>query len=125
MFLVGIFQWWYGSGWLRHLKLSYIGILRIADLFSIGLLLKTLFNPFRQISAAEVDGPLPVQMSAFFDRLFSRAIGGVVRTATIFIGLFVILVRVVWTLISMIIWSLLPILPIIGLFLWLSGVMPW
>ena len=122
MFLVGIFQWWYGDGWIRHLKRSYLGILRIADLFSIGLLIKTLFNPFRQISAAQVQGPLPVQLSAFFDRLFSRAVGSVVRLMTILIGLVVITLRVIWTLISMLIWTLLPLTPFIGFFMWISGV---
>ncbi len=41
-------------------------VLRTADFFSVGLLLKTLFNPFRQISAAPVGGDLSVQLSAFF-----------------------------------------------------------
>lgn len=122
MFLVGIFQWWYGAGWVRHLKRSYIGILRIADFFSIGLLLKTLFNPFKQISAAQVQGPLPVQFNAFLDRAFSRMMGSVVRTVTILVGLVVISLRALWTLISMIAWTLLPLTPVIGFVLWASGV---
>lgn len=122
MFLVGIFQWWYGSGWLRHLRRSYVGILRTADFFSIGLLLKTLFNPFKQISASNVQGGFPVQLSAFFDRLFSRAVGGVIRTLTIVVGLFAILLRTLWTAVSMLLWTVLPLTPIVGVLLWLSGV---
>lgn len=122
MFLVGIFQWWYGSGWLRHLRRSYVGILRTADFFSIGLLLKTLFNPFKQISASNVQGGFPVQLSAFFDRLFSRAVGGVIRTLTIIVGLFAILLRTLWTAVSMLLWTVLPLTPIVGVLLWLSGV---
>ena len=122
MFLVGIFQWWYGSGWLRHLRRSYVGILRTADFFSIGLLLKTLFNPFKQISASNVQGGIPVQLSAFFDRLFSRAVGGVIRTLTIIVGLFAILLRTLWTAVSMLLWTVLPLTPIVGVLLWLSGV---
>jgi hypothetical protein len=122
MFLVGIFQWWYGAGWRRHARLSGLGILRTADFFSVGLLARTLFNPFRQISAGRVDGPLPVQLSAFFDRLFSRVIGGIIRTGTIFIGLFVILLRSVWTLVSIVLWTLLPLFPVVGVVLWLGGV---
>ena len=80
MFLVGIVQWWYGEGWRRHARLSGLGILRMADFFSIGLLARTLFSPYRQISAGRVRGPLPVQLRAFADRLFSRVIGGVFRT---------------------------------------------
>jgi len=122
MFLVGIFQWWYGAGWLRHARRSYIGILRTADFFSLGLLAKTLFNPFRQISAGRVHGPLPVQLSAFFDRLFSRAIGGVIRSFMMLIGLVVITIRALWSLISIIFWTLLPLTPAAGLVLWLMGV---
>lgn len=86
MFLVGIFQWWYGNGLLQYIRQSFLGVLRTADFFSVGLLLKTLFNPFRQISAAPVGGDLSVQLSAFFDKMFSRVIGAVVRSMVIIIG---------------------------------------
>ena len=122
MFLVGIFQWWYGSGWLRHLKKSYTGILRTADFFSIDLLIRTLFNPFRQISASGSQGPFPVRFRAFLDRLFSRCIGAVFRTLAIVLGSIVISIRSVWVLASMIVWTLLPFLPVIGVALWLGEV---
>lgn len=123
MFLVGIFQWWYGSGWLRHLRRSYIGILRTADFFSIGLLLRTLFNPFKQISAnSGAQNTLPLQLSAFFDRLFSRLVGATIRSMTIIIGLVVISLRCLWVVASVFGWTLLPLTPVIGLVLWLSGV---
>lgn len=122
MFLVGIFQWWYGSGWLRHAKRSYVGILRISDFFSISLLLKTLFNPFKQISAGRVSGSFPVQLSAFFDRLFSRIVGGVIRLLTVFIGMMAILLRAAWAVMSITLWTLLPLTPLVGLWLWFSGV---
>lgn len=124
MFLVGMIQWWYGAGLWRHIKLSGLGILRTADFFSVGLLARTLFNPFRQISAGQVNGPLPLQLQAFFDRLFSRVIGFFVRSMVIICGLVVIVVRCAWTLVSIMIWVLLPILPLIGLILWQMGVAP-
>lgn len=121
MFLVGIFQWWYGAGWRRHVKRSYIGVLRTADFFSLGLLLKTLFNPFRQISAGNVNGPLPAQLSAWVDRLFSRAVGGTMRTFMLFFGMVVIALRSIWMLLSIVGWTLLPLTPVIGGVLWISG----
>lgn len=120
--MVGIFQWWYGRGWLQHLKRSYFGILRTADFFSLGLLARTLFNPFKQISASQVQGPLPVQLSAFFDRLFSRAVGGFIRFFVIIIGIVIIALRALWTLVSVILWSILPVTPAIGTALWMIGV---
>lgn len=119
---MGIFKWWYGEGWLKHLRASWLGILRTADFFSIGLLIKTLFSPFRQISAGQVSGALPVRLSAFFDRLLSRTIGGVMRSFLVIVGTVVILLRAVWTVISMAFWTLLPTTPIIGLILWQMGV---
>lgn len=119
--MVGIFQWWYGSGWLRHLKRSYVGILRTADFFSLGLLARTLFNPFRQISATGGEGSLPVKLSSFFDRLLSRSIGAFVRSMTMLIGLIAILARVFWTAISIIVWTLLPLTPVVGFVMWLAG----
>lgn len=95
----------------------------MADTFSIGLLLKTLFNPFKQISAADVKGGFPVQFQAFLDRLFSRAVGSVIRTFTIIIGLVAITVRALWMFFSVIIWALLPLTPVLGLVLWISGAM--
>lgn len=122
MFLVGIFQWWYGAGWLRHAKLSALGIVRTADFFSVDLLAKTLFNPFRQISAERASGSLQVVLQAFFDRLFSRAVGTVVRSLFILFGVVAIVLRCVWVIISITVWSLLPLTPIIGCMLWALGV---
>ena len=122
MFLVGIFQWWYGAGWVRHARRSYVGILRTADVFSLALLLKTLFNPFKQISAGGGGTSFPAQFQALVDRLFSRAVGATIRSLTILIGMAVISARAVWTLCSIALWTILPLVPLIGVALWLSGV---
>ena len=125
MFLVGIFQWWYGNGLLQYIRQSFLGVLRTADFFSVGLLLRTLFNPFRQISAAPVGGALSVQLSAFFDKLFSRAIGAVVRSMVIIVGILMILLRFLWMIVGVIMWLALPLMPFIGIILWQLGVSIW
>ena len=122
MFLVGIFQWWYGDGLSAQIRRVVLGVLRTADYFSIGLLLRTLFNPFRQISAGQVDGPLPVKFQAFFDRSFSRMVGAVVRTIVLLFGLVVIFVRIIWALLNVLVWLMIPMMPLIGLALWQMGV---
>lgn len=94
----------------------------MADFFSIGLLFRTLFNPFKQISAGSTHGSMPAQLSAFFDRLFSRVFGGFMRTLIIIVGIVAIVCRLVWTVFSVILWTLLPIMPIGGIVLWLTGV---
>ena len=125
MFLVGIFQWWYSNGLLQYIRQSFLGVLRTADFFSVGLLLKTLFNPSRQISAAPVGGDLSVQLSAFFDKMFSRVIGAVVRSMVIIIGILMILLRFLWMIVGIIMWLALPLMPFIGIILWQLGVSVW
>ena len=121
MFLVGIFQCWYGDGLLRYIRQSFLGVLRTADFFSVGLLLQTLFNPFRQISAAPVGGAMSVQLSAFFDKLFSRAVGTVVRSGVIIVGILMIALRFLWMILGIFLWLTLPIFPIISIVLWQMG----
>lgn len=123
MFLVGIFEWWYGTGLRGHLKQNFLAILRTADFFSVGLLLRTLFNPFRQISANNrSDGSLAEQIGAFTDRLFSRMIGSVVRTFMVIIGILVIILRTLLAGVMIFLWIILPFWPIVGIILWQMGV---
>lgn len=82
MFLVGIFSVVVWQWIVAICPTRFFGGFANGRLFSVGLLLKTLFNPFRQISAAPVGGAAPVQLSAFFDKLFSRAVGMVVRSCS-------------------------------------------
>lgn len=125
MAIVGIFWWWYGAGWkaaVRRVQSRLVGVL---DYFSIDLLLRTLFSPFRQISAGAVDGPLPVKLRAFFDKLLSRIIGAIVRTIVMIIGLVAIAIGLVLGLCVIVGWALVPLLPLVGLTLTLTGWMPW
>lgn len=121
MFLVGILSWWYGDGWQQRLHMIGSRIARTSDFFSIGLLVSTLFAPFRQISAGRVDGPLGVQMRALFDRLISRLIGALVRSFMIIAGLFVISFQAVCGGIVLAFWAIIPIFPVIGILMTVIG----
>lgn len=93
----------------------------VIDYFSIDLLIKTLFSPFRQISAGKVDGPLGVQFRAFADRLISRVIGAMIRLLLLLIGLIVIATQAVLGIVVLLGWAFVPLLPIIGLAVSLTG----
>jgi hypothetical protein len=95
------------------------------DYFSFDLLLKTLFAPFRQISAGRVRGPIGVQIRAWFDKLISRIIGGVVRSMVIVIGAVAMVVAAVIGLARIVLWPIVPLLPVIGFLLATSGWVPW
>lgn len=94
-----------------------------ADFFSIGLLVKTLFAPFRQISAgAAMGNSLDARLRAFGDRLFSRIIGAVIRTFIIILGVLALAAQAIFGLILAIIWPVIPVMPVACVFLTVIGV---
>lgn len=125
MVIIGMLSWWYTTGWkLRALRLRE-KVASTMDYFSIDLLLRTLFSPFRQISAGQVDGPLNVKMRAFFDRLISRMIGAMVRTFMIIIGVVGIFLHILMGSVTLLVWAFITLAPVIGFVLFISGWMPW
>jgi hypothetical protein len=125
MLLVGFLSWWYGAGWRGQISRIGGSLGRTADFFSIGLLAKTLFAPFRQISADATGDDISSRFRAWGDRLVSRAIGGFVRFFMIIFGLIALLLVLLLSLIRLILWPILLFLPIVGLILMLSLGTPW
>jgi len=125
MFILGIVSWWYGAGWRQRITFLRARLAGVMDFFSIDLLLRTLFAPFRQISAGNVQGPIAVQLRAFFDQLLSRVIGAIIRSFMIVMGLATILLTVVFGGLLVIAWAFVPLLPVIGIVLWCVGWTPW
>jgi hypothetical protein len=124
MFLVGILSWWYGDGWKYRAGLIRERLARTLDFFSISLLLQTLFSPFRQISAGKIRGPIGLQLRAFFDRLISRLIGAMVRSFMIIAGSLIIALHIVWGIVVMVCWAVIPLLPLAGILLFSIGWAP-
>lgn len=122
---LSLIRWWYGEGLLKQSYASQQNIAATVDYFSIPLLLKTLFSPFRQISAGGTRGPLGVQLRAWLDRLVSRCVGAAIRTLTIFVGVLMLAGSCVYAVLRLGGWLALPFLPAVGLVLMISGWMPW
>jgi hypothetical protein len=125
MFIVGLLSWWYGAGWQQRFTMLKERLAMTVDYFSIDLLAKTLFAPFRQISAGQVNGPLGVKMHAFFDRLISRVVGAMVRSTMIVMGVGAIFIHSLIGMITVIVWAFVPLLPLFGVMLFISGWIPW
>lgn len=117
-------SWWYRAGWRQRVMLVQERMVRTVDYFSIDLLLKTLFAPFRQISAGKINGSLAVKWRAFIDRTISRVIGFIVRIFIILIGCMTIVFYGLIGIITLILWSVIPLLPVIGFLLFISGWVP-
>lgn len=122
---MGILGWWYGTGWKQRASMVKERLAGLMDYFSLDLLLKTLFSPFRQISAEKTSGSLNVLMHAFFDRLISRMIGMMIRLVMIVIGTAAIIAYAIIGLLALVVWAFVPVLPMVGLVLFLMGWMPW
>ena len=121
LLFVELFRWWYVDGWKQQAKSVSMRIDGTMDYFSFSLLLKTLFSPFRQISAGGVDGTLQVKLRAFVDKLFSRIIGAVVRLLIMAAGLVALIVQIILSLTYLLLWELIPLLPVIGIVLVFVG----
>lgn len=117
MLAVSFLQWWYTRGWGIYFEGFRNRMSNLADFFSIGLLLKTLFSPFRQISSDEgsTTGGLSRAFSIFMDKLVSRVIGFIVRFLIIILGIVIMTTVLVLGLAFAIVWPCVPLLPLAGI----------
>lgn len=116
-------KWWYGRGWLWAWDRSVnIRIKEYAEAFSMKQLIKTWFSPFKQTYNNAQNGSIDLKVQAFFDNIVSRFIGTLARTVLIFVGLLAILVAFISGIVIIIVWPFVPLLPLAGIVLALSGV---
>lgn len=121
LLITELLRWWYGDGWRLRAKLVANRLDGTIDYFSVDLLIKTLFAPYRQISAGRVDGPLGVQFRVMVDKLFSRVIGAIIRLIILLIGAIAIGLQALFGMIVLAAWGVLPFLPIVGAVFALMG----
>lgn len=115
MVIFSLFSWWYTTGWLTLAQKCGAQLQGVLKFFSVGQLAGSLFAPFRQISAGRVQGPLNVQLQALGDRIFSRAIGAVVRSMLIVLGLIITVMAAAICVAFVVVWPFLPLAPFVGL----------
>ena len=124
MVLTEMLIWWYTKGWSVLLQKSKNTFSKITDFFSMDSLVRTLFKPFRQISAgnASQQSSLELKFHMFTDRLISRIIGFFSRIVLLITGILIIIVISVLTVILTILWPILPLMPIAGIIMTAMGV---
>lgn len=121
MILAEVLSWWYAAGWSRLMQDVGQRVSAILSFFSVGLLLKTLFDPFRQIDAGRVRGSLQDEWRAFANRTVSRFVGAIIRAVVILTGLICAGAVGLVGLIQIVLWPFVPFLPVIGLALVFVG----
>ena len=124
MAITEMFFWWYSCGWRVFIEKVRNWFSSITDFFSMDSLIRTLFKPYRQISAdtASSDSSLDLKFHMFLDRLVSRFIGFVSRLILLLIGTIFIIVGGIFGLVLIILWPIIPALPIAGIILSITGV---
>ena len=124
MFSVGLILWWYDAGWKGQWARVVGRWSKTLQFFSIGQLLRTLFAPYRQISANSGGSSFPELLHGFFDKLISRVIGFFVRSITIIVGLVVIFFQIIFETIITTFWLFIPVAPVIGAVMFAIGWVP-
>ena len=113
MLIFSFFSWWYTTGWGQLGQRALVSVVSALDFFSVGMLLRSLFAPFRQISVGHVQGSLDTQLRAWADRQISRGIGAMVRLAVIIFGLLATLLMMAVAAALLVLWPLVPFAPLI------------
>ena len=87
-------------------------------------LFRTLFKPFRQISAesASANSSIDLKFQMFLDRLISRTVGFFSRLILILVGVILMICGGVLGLVLIVLWPIIPLLPIGGILLTILGV---
>jgi hypothetical protein len=118
--LFEFFGWWYGQGWIESWKRAqhWVDLVRLQ--FSIPVLLRTLFSPWRQIVSLP-GRSLEERFRSALDNLVSRFIGFLVRLLVLFTALLLMVVVGLIGLVIAIIWPLIPLAFAYGVFRSITG----
>lgn len=120
MFAFDLAKWWYARGWRVFFDDVKIKVKDTADTFSIGELFRTLFKPYRRLGTENKIGES--RLNVFLDKLISRVVGTIARLVLIVTGIIIIVAEVVVGGILVVIWPIVPLLPIAGIALTIAGV---
>ena len=120
MIVLSLLQWWYSAGWLSAIEHAEQRLFRTYRLFSIPILLRTWFAPWRRIVTAPGAG-IGAHVRAAVDNFISRFIGFLVRSIVLLTALVVLLFSAIVSLLELLSWPFIPIVvvvaPIAGVFM--------
>lgn len=120
MFVSDIFGWWYGSGLkdlISRFKTIFAGTV---DFFSIDILAKSLFQPFRQtLTDVRYKRTLGQKIG---DAIVSRSVGFITRFFIILIGGLLMILELMAFGLVLLLWPFVPFSPIILVMMSVLGV---
>jgi hypothetical protein len=113
MLSLELFSWWYSQGWLQVIKSSGRRMVRISNIFSVPILLRTLWAPWRRI-VTYPGASIEAKLRAVGDNLVSRCIGFTVRIMVLITAGIMLVAVASLGLVSIIAWPVVP-FAIVGL----------
>lgn len=116
--MVTYFYWWYAEEPAYLWRAINITTKKIFYSFSVSLLLRTLFDPWKR-DAVTTEGSLQTVYQVWLNNLVSRFVGFMVRFLTILVGLFLTILFFMVAILFFLAWL---ILPIIIIYLLVNGV---
>lgn len=106
MVLVYLLGWWYGKGWGWAVKSVLQKLKDINEVFSIPILLRTWFAPWKQI---QTQATFRNFFQAAIDNLISRFVGSMVRGAMMLLALLASISIFIFAVGVLVVWPLVPV----------------
>jgi hypothetical protein len=107
-------KWHYGRGFRELMGLSSNFLRFILHFFSLGLLFKTLFHPWRRMSENYSSGlDIEAAFSSLVVNMIMRSVGFVSRAGIIIVGLLFLFAFTIIAAFAMALWLVLPVVLII------------
>lgn len=107
MLALEFFSWWYSQGWALLARNIRRRIIRTSHLFSLPILIRTLFAPWKRIITDPGSG-LEAHVRAATDNIVSRFIGFSVRILVLFTAGVILLFVCLSAIIELVIWPVIP-----------------
>lgn len=109
MLFVEFFAWWYSRGLIELFNRSMRLIRSVWTKFSVSVLFKTLFEPWRRI-ATESGGSIRDRAEAVVDNMVSRMVGFTIRIFSIITALVIEILVIVAVVLALVVWPFVPVL---------------
>ena len=114
--MLSYFSWWYGQGFAGLVRAVLRRMEQLAEMFSVAILVRTLFSPWRRIITYPGAG-LEAHVRAMLDNMVSRVIGLFVRVVVLLSAAVMFTLLAVVSAVQIILWPLLPVIAL-GLIVW-------
>lgn len=114
--------WWYGRGWMDQVHALRRRVTNIGGMFSVPILLRTMFSPWKQtVIIPRRDQSMSDKIQAMIGNQVSRFVGFGVRLLVLITALICIMVVGTISILGILVWPFLPLLPLAMLFVSLVG----